>query len=617
MNALIYVKKRNGEKEQVVDAITEYKCRFDRSTKQISSIQKLIKRISNIRFAIFIVISIGAVLLYRSNEYTFLTIEVLSGCAVFAAAVLWHNDLYRKRDRLQKVLKINEMGLKRCSGEWDEFRDSGEEFIDHDHAFSWDLDMFGKHSVYQWLCTCHTFYGRAFFAKSLQEQIISVDNVLKKQSAIQELSGLLDWRQELEVYGLTAKTGDNPEPFLTWSEKKTSTFKYIITPFLLRIFPYLSLMVGITGLLLNGTLLFFALMYSIQLMIWGLTYTKTANSIRAFEKNGSLLLSYSHLIKTIENQKFSSELLVNSKKDLITGKDIKASKILKDISKVINSAEVRSSAMALMLANAVWLWDARCAIKADKIKLRFGSYFRRWIEVIGTFETLASLSIVRFEHPQWAFPIISKDKSGIEARQMGHPLLKETICVKNDLDLLQGGSVAIITGSNMSGKSTFLRSIGVNLVLAYSGSPVCASYFYCSPLQIHSSMRINDDLSSKVSTFYAELLRIKKIVEAVKSDVPVLFLLDELFRGTNSQDRHDGAVAVLNALSNQMSIGIISTHDMALCNLSESDKTKFLNYHFEEHYQDHIITFDYKIKCGPSMTRNAMFLIRMIGIKTD
>lgn len=601
----------------MADAIAEYKYRFDLSKKQIELIQKRIKRISNIRFGLFIVVSIGAVLLYRSNEYVFLTIEVLSGCVAFAAAVLWHNELYRKRDRLKNVMKINEMGLKRCSGEWGEFKDSGEEFVNHDHAFSWDLDLYGKHSVYQWLCTCHTFYGRTFFAKSLQEQIIDVDYVLKKQTAIQELSGLLDWRQEFEVYGLTAKSGDNPEPFLKWSEKATRTFKHISSSFLLRIFPYLSLIVGTVGLLLNGTLLFFALMYSIQLMIWGLTYTKTANSIRAFEKNGSLLLSYSHLIEAIENRKFSSELLENRKKDLITGKNVKASEVLRNISKVINAAEVRSSAMALLLANAVWLWDARCAIKADKIKHQYGLCFRRWIEVIGTFETLASLSIVRFEHPQWAFPIISKDKSGIETRQMGHPLLKETICVRNDLDLLQGGSVAIITGSNMSGKSTFLRSIGVNIVLAYSGSPVCASYFLCSPLQIYSSMRINDDLSSKVSTFYAELLRIKKIVEAVKSDVPVLFLLDELFRGTNSQDRHDGAVAVLHALSNQKSIGIISTHDMDLCNLAERDKTKFLNYHFEEHYEDHTITFDYKIKHGPSMTRNAMFLIRMIGIKTD
>jgi len=284
------------------------------------------------------------------------------------------------------------------------------------------------------------------------------------------------------------------------------------------------------------------------------------------------------------------------------------------LSKILNAADVRNSPMAHLFANAIMLWDFQCIINADRLKKNYGRFFGVWIETIGRFEALSSLSIIWFENPQWVYPDVSEDELLLKGDGLAHPLLHHSERITNDFPVQYGGTVAIITGSNMSGKSTFLRTVGINLVLALAGAPVCALSFRCSPVRIYTSMRINDDLSSRVSTFYAELLRIKKMVEAVRRGENVVFFLDELFRGTNSQDRHDGAVAVLNALSNHKSIGIISTHDLQLCELSRIDDKKYVNYHFREHYKDGSITFDYKLNSGESKTKNAMFLIKMIGI---
>jgi hypothetical protein len=596
------------------DALAEYQQRFDRYSKENSLLSERIKTFSNLRLFLFVAVCAGAVFVYRSNNYLLLTIELIVGFGIFTVAVLWHSALYRKRGILKKYLKINEMGLKRLNSEWDEFKDCGADFIDHEHPYTWDLDIFGKHSLFQWLCTCHTFFGRRSFAGTLTEPDKKSESIIKKQAAVRELAERLDWRQKFELYGLLSDTSGDPDGFLKWCESETLTFKWKATRIFFRSLPYISLTIGAVGLLITQTLLFFAAMYAIQLAIFGILYSKTTTVIRSYERNGSLLLAYSQLAESVVKQNFSAPYLQELKSYLGTGSKSCASEILHSLSKILSATEIRSNPMGHLIANTVWLWDLQCVIKADALKKRYGFEFRKWIETIGFFEMLSSLSIVRFENPEWIFPAFKESGVGFNAVKMGHPLIHKSVRVDNDFSIEHAGSVAIVTGSNMSGKSTFLRSVGINTVLAYTGAPVCATSFVCPIVNIYSSMRINDDLSSKVSTFYAELLRIKKIVEAVKNDESILFLLDELFRGTNSQDRHDGAVAVLHALSNNKSIGIVSTHDMDLCKLADLDPVRFVNLHFEEYYRDETVAFDYKLKRGQSTTKNAMFLIKMIGV---
>jgi DNA mismatch repair ATPase MutS len=352
--------------------------------------------------------------------------------------------------------------------------------------------------------------------------------------------------------------------------------------------------------------------YAFHLLIWAALNRKTAPVLASFEKNGGAFMPFSRLLDTMEQQSFSAARLRRLHEQLYTGQ--KSSGPLKDLASVISSIEVRHSPMGHFIANTVWLWDIQCVIRAERWKRAFGKKLRGWLLTAGEIEALSALSIIHFEHPQWAFPTMQDTPVHIEARQLGHPLLPDQHRVCNDIGLDQKNAVAIITGSNMSGKSTFLRTVGFNLVLGYAGAPVCAESMHCSLLDVYTSMRIGDNLRANISTFYAELLRIKKIVDAVGQKKQVLFLLDELFRGTNSQDRHDGAVAVIEALKTDHTLGIVSTHDLQLSELGEKQDAGFCNCHFKEYYVDKQIRYDYILYPGPSTTQNAMFLIQSIGI---
>lgn len=602
--------------EPLCDSRRQYQERFDKYSSDALKVNKSIQVISNLRLLIFLAVVFCAVMIYRTADYYLLGLELVIGIVVFAGVVLWHNHLHQKNDILRKKIEINNAGLKRIDGDWHKFKDTGEEFIDHEHPYSWDFDIFGPDSLFQCICTCHTFYGRKLLAEKLCEGANSVGQIRRRQEAIKELAGFIDWRQELELHGMLSDTGCDLQKFLDWSCQHDPTFKSGLVVSILRALPWAAFSIGSAGYLLSGTMVFFAVVYTLQLLLYILLHAKVIRAIEAFQKNGPMLLAFSRLLQTIENKDFNSEYLKDLKRKFSSeGKP--ASGVFYSLSKILNAVEVRNSPMAHLFANAIMLWDFQCIIKADRLKKNYGRSFGVWIETIGRFEALSSLSTIGFENPQWVFPYVSQDELFLKGEGLGHPLLHHKTRITNDFPDQRGGAVTIITGSNMSGKSTFLRSVGINLVLALAGAPVCASSFHCSLVKIYTSMRINDDLSTRVSSFYAELLRIKKMVEAVRRGENVVFFLDELFRGTNSQDRHDGAVAVLNALSNDKSIGIISTHDLQLCELSRIDDKKFVNYHFREQYKDGTITFDYKLNPGESKTKNAMFLIKMIGICND
>ncbi|NLD92284.1 MAG: hypothetical protein GX639_06400 [Fibrobacter sp.] len=599
----------------MTNAKNYYEKNIQRFTSELTVIDNKIKLFSNLRLFIFIAAVIGAALIWRSHQYVLLTIELISSTVLFVAAVLFHSDLYKKRFVVENKLNINKKGLSRINGEWGDFEDTGGQFVDHAHPYTYDLDIFGKYSLYQWICTAHTYNGRKALADALSSQQKERSAILEKQDAVKELAEQPDWRQQFELYGMLSETGDDPSRFLEWAEDKKKTFNNPVVLPLLRILPFISLFIGLYGFLFHDTLIYFAVVYGLQLALFGVILnSRTSPVIEKYEKNGKLLLAFSQLVNTIERQQFRAAYNLQLKNMLVTGDHKTASSILVSLSKILSATEIRSSPMVHTIANAVWLWDVQCVIKADTLKTVYGNDFRTWISAIGQFEAIASLAIPGFENPQWIYPEISDTVVKIGAEKIGHPLIQADTRIVNDMVIDNPGVVAVITGSNMSGKSTFLRTLAINAVLGYAGAPVCAAGFVLPLVNIYSSMRISDDLSSHVSTFYAELVRIRMVVEAVKRGEKVLFLLDELFRGTNSQDRHDGAVAVLKTLSNSNTIGIVSTHDLELCNLAENNPERFVNFHFEEFYRNNTIEFDYTLKKGRSTTKNAMFLIRMIGI---
>ena len=382
--------------------------------------------------------------------------------------------------------------------------------------------------------------------------------------------------------------------------------------------PLVTGLIAAVGYFSSKTLLAAYPLLAVQIVLVAVTTRGAHRLFATFDKYGRALGAFGGMIGHIERREFTGATLTALRRMVAGGAGASggAGRALRQLSSTVAATEVRLSPIPWLLANLFLLWDLRCAIRFDRWKMRHGGDIRRWLDCIAQFEAISSFALLKFDHPSWVFPAIAGEAGGpgLCMRGAGHPLLDEGKSVANDFELgPPGGSAGIITGSNMSGKSTFLRTVGCNLVLALAGAPVCAKRFECRPMRLYTSMRGADDLMSNTSTFYAELLRVKMIVDAAVDPSPLLFLLDELFRGTNSTDRHDGAVTLLGELSRPHTLGLVSTHDLDLCSLAQTNAL-FKNYHFEERYEGGALQFDYLLKEGPSTTRNAMYLMRMVGI---
>ena len=324
--------------------------------------------------------------------------------------------------------------------------------------------------------------------------------------------------------------------------------------------------------------------------------------------------AYSKMLNLIEKKRFNSKYLVKLKKNIIGENKLTATYEINKLARLTNLISDRAN-LVYQILNSITLWEYHCLIRLEDWKKEYGDCIEKWVDVIADIEALSSLSVLKYDHPEWTMPEIRETPLLLNSKNIGHPLLiKKRIC--NDLAIGKAEKILLITGSNMSGKSTLLRTSGINLVLAYAGAPVCAESFCCSIMNIHTCMRISDNLEENISSFYAELIRIRQLVDATNRKEPVFFLLDEIFRGTNSKDRHTGAKVLIEKLSKENALGMVSTHDLELADIEEMNK-KVKNYHFREYYRNNEIDFDYKLRKGVSTTRNAIYLMRMAGIDID
>jgi len=317
----------------------------------------------------------------------------------------------------------------------------------------------------------------------------------------------------------------------------------------------------------------------------------------------------------IEKGEFKATYLNKLKTRLVDSSGENTIIRLKQLEVLVERILNRNNAMFIPF-NILFLWDYQCLIGLEQWKEKHGSLIEGWIQVIGEVETLSSLANIGYDYPKWVFPSITPKSSILYGKSIGHPLLTNKR-INNDINIEDPSRILLITGSNMSGKSTFLRTIGVNLILAYAGAPVCAEYIRCSIMSIYTCIRINDNLEKGISSFYSELLKIKSIVEATKEDRQVFFMLDEIFKGTNSHDRHLGAKYLIKQLYKNKAIGLVSTHDLELGVLEKESNGKIRNYHFQESYENNEISFDYILRSGISTTRNAMYLMKMAGVEVE
>jgi len=579
-----------------------------RSVKKIETVLSIIK---------LLIAAGGIFILYKiatTNENIFLLMLGLDA-VLFAIPAVIHEHFIRKHIFLSVLKKINEMETQALDHQFLDYN-IGQAFADEDHNYTSDLDIFGPRSIFHYVNRTTTHPGKQHLADWLKippgknhSNIVTV-----RQESVQELSSMLTLRHTIQAHGrLIEDSAKNTAAIPMMLKEPSFILEKISLVWLIHILPILTL--GTAGLIFTG------LHWSIPLILFvlqmGLNRKYKKNVLRIYKLasfNAKVLKAYSRIIKEIENTDFSSRLLKDLKHKLQADGKTSSSQI-RSLSFLTALFEIKKSEILHPIFNSLILWDLHCVYHIEKWKSRLGPHAYEWFKTIGEFEALSSFANLLFNHPDWSFPEISDTGFEIQAESLGHFLIPPQQRICNDIHLEGKGSSLIITGPNMAGKSTFLKTIGVNLVLAFAGSPVCARSSRFSCFQLYSSMKVSDSLDKQLSLFYAELQRLKKILDAIHRKEKVFFLLDEMLKGTNALDRQAGAQALLKQLIGDETLGVVATHDLGLTKLEREFPDKIQNSHFDGYIKGDKLLFDYKLKSGKCESFNALALMRKIGIE--
>jgi hypothetical protein len=534
---------------------------------------------------------------------------LLALVSAFVAMLIAHERVLGRMALRTRTIQFYESGLARLNGKWASGGVTGERYLDPSHVYARDLDLFGSASVFQYLCTARTRSGEDTLARWLLEPT-PVDAIPARQAAVRDLGGRLKFREELASAGETLRNGVHPETLSAWGEGGpilTTRATRILTT-TLAILWLASVVRWVTSgspfpaLLIS--LLNFAYAHSL--------YSRLNRAAGAIEKAADDLRLIADVLALVERESFTAPLLIELQAGL-KRRGEQPSSAIRRLARLSETIQSRNSLFARPL-DLVMFWSAQLVFIAERWQREFGPALRHWIDAVGKIEAFASLATFAFEHSGYAFPEFVADGSLFDGEGIAHPLLSLTDAVENDVTLGQGRQLMILSGPNMAGKSTFIRSIGVNAVLAQCGAPARARRLRLSPLRVTASICILDSLSGGTSRFYAEIRRVKAIVDLARGPFPVLFLLDELLSGTNSHDRFIGTESVLRQLVEHDAVGIVSTHDLALARIPDTLDNRAFNAHFEDSLEDGKLIFDYKLKPGIVQTSNALELMRSIGL---
>tara|TARA_R110000868_G_scaffold131418_2_gene341454 strand:- start:5009 stop:6781 length:1773 start_codon:yes stop_codon:yes gene_type:complete len=586
-----------------------YKSKVKSVSEELKTINKKYNSISFFRL-VSIVLFLGSLYFYMQNS----TILFIGLAAVFFIAFIllmrFHSKLLFERNKREALLKINQEEISYLERKALPF-ENGQEFNDFHHPYAYDLDVFGEHSLFQNLNRTATFIGK----KTLAQQLLTLSTnqtILDNQEATKELSEKLDWRQDfLALAKMSQDTKSSYQALLQWS-------KFPITP----LPKWAGIASYVTPLLFIGTLItylvtskaiflsYLTYIFLINLGILGMFFKRIQIEIANAEDIDKVINQYSLLLKKIEEESFQSKKLTQLQKRL-KFKAQNASLHLKVLSELFSNMDTVGNLLAASLFNGTFLFNLHILKKLLSWKEAHAAILEEWLEVIGEFEMVCCLANFSYNNPGFVFPNLNSDFK-IAFSNLSHPLLNEKTRVGNAVHF-QPQSFMILTGSNMSGKSTFLRSLGVNMVLSGMGSVVCASEATVHPLPILVSMRLSDSLSDSESYFFAEIKRLKQIMDTLE-ERPAFVLLDEILRGTNSDDKRNGTIEVVKKVIAKKAIGAIATHDIEVCLTTNEYPDVLTNKCFEVEIQNDELHFDYKLRDGICKNKSATFLMKKMGV---
>lgn len=542
-------------------------------------------------------------------------LPMAAGLAILLVLVSVDVDNNQQISNTKTLIDINNDELQILDHQFNH-RFSGSRFFTNTHAYANDLDIFGPASVFQWLNRTYTEQGQRLLASDLLHPL-PPEEISSRQQAVKEIAPMIEWRQQLQSFAKqTPVTVEAEQRTINWLEEKAVHFVH--PGWRLFVWFYTSISLGSVAALLTGFLpaTAFSYLFFIFLISSLVLSRNTIKPYIALSKIVKEVSSLHRLIQNIEAPEFKSHLLQQLQQGIKPAQGTAAFQI-KKLRIILDRFDLRLNIAGVLFFNSFLLWDVRQMMALNKWRKQNRQLAAKWFEAVAAMEVLNSLASVHISQPQWCFPEFSNEPGFVAATELGHPLIPAAARVHNNFFMQGRGKVAIITGSNMAGKSTFLRSLGVNMVLAQIGSPVCAARFALSPLQLISSMRIADNLAENTSTFYAELKKLKRILEAVGRQENLFILLDEILRGTNSLDRHTGSVALIRQLIKQQAVAVIATHDVALADMQQEYPSAIHNYHFDVQVSGEELFFDYKLKEGVCTSLNASLLMKKIGIELD
>ncbi len=596
-----------------MDSKTAFEQRQTHFKTLIAEVDKQLDKIAWLRLLVFVVAIVVQIWSWSWGDAWWL-LCLAASIFGFALVVKWNIGVSRKHRFLSLMLKINEEEVDRLEGRLGELNE-GEEFVNDLHPYSSDLDIFGKHSLFQLLNRATTGFGKQTLANWLLGQSAPAE-ISERHKAVAFLSDKTDWQQSFEAKGRMRDQGKfDRQGLINWLNEESKFSKNIFNQVWPYIFPVLLAVAS--AFAYSNDLIIFAVLGLILVQFAMLRRIEkfVKQVLHDSEKRRDLLSSWGELIEHIESLS-SDDPRIEALKARLSTEGKTASAEIKHLAKIVGKLEFRNSGIPHFVMNMLFFWDVIWVIALEKWKGRLASKLLDWFEVIGEMEALASLSATQFAFPGWQNPEVKEGNFELDGENIGHPLIPLHQRINNPISLNGNGTVWLITGSNMSGKSTYLRTIGLNVVLALAGAPVCASKLQLSPMQIVSSMRTIDSLEENTSSFYAELKRLKMVIEEVKEKPNVLFLLDEILKGTNSKDRQAGARALVMQLHKYGGSGMVSTHDIELVDMADELPLAVKNYSFNcEVSPDGKLDFDYTLTPGQCLSMNATALMRAMGIE--
>ncbi len=589
---------------------SEYERRLESRRDALSSEQRRSRAIWFWRRVVFAVIAVMIVLAFEKLVPWWLLVLPVG---VFIALMAAHQRIFASVARFERAVKFYERGIARLDDRWSGSGETGERFADKSHPYSEDLDLFGRGSLFELISTARTKAGEEKLASWLLAPA-QVSEILARQRSVEELRPRLDLREDVALLGDEVGAGAHPEELAAWAGKPP-----IFTAAQTRWLQLAALLIGIFS--------------AVAVVMWlGFGYRKTAmialmieaiflflyraqigRVIAEVERPGRELPLLAEILGRLEQERFASARLAALRSEL-EADGMAPSKQIARLGRLIQILDsVRNQFFAPIAF--VLLVPAQLALAIERWRQHAGAKIPRWLDAVAEIEAFSSLAGYAYEHPQDPFPELVEGEVVFDGESLGHPLIAESRSVRNDVRLGDAPRALIVSGSNMSGKSTLMRTAGTNVVLALAGAPVRARRLRLSPLAIGASIHILDSLQTGASRFYAEITRLRQIVELTRDELPLLFLLDEILSGTNSHDRLIGAEAVVKGLVERGAIGIVTTHDLALTRIVETLGERAANVHFEDHLEDGRMIFDYRMRPGVVERSNALELMRSVGLE--